>query len=137
MESSHAHQLILPTDKRNPCFSLYVSEDERFIHVFYGLELFEVARCRPKNLRPASASPLWLMALDEIARISQALHIAVPGGFSENLKRQRLALPGVDREHAAEQQRILCDLDYVPIGKGQRRWRIGEFLAGAELQAMV
>ena len=42
MESSHAHQLILPTDKRNPCFSLYVSEDERFIHVFYGLELFEV-----------------------------------------------------------------------------------------------
>lgn len=30
------------TDKRNPCFSLYASEDERFIHVFYGLELFEV-----------------------------------------------------------------------------------------------
>jgi hypothetical protein len=42
MESYHAHQLILPTDKRNPCFSLYASEDERFIHVFYGLELFEV-----------------------------------------------------------------------------------------------
>ena len=42
MESSHAYQLILPTDKRNPCFSLYASEDERFIHVFYGLELFEV-----------------------------------------------------------------------------------------------
>ena len=42
MESYHAHQLILPTDKRNPCFSLYASEDERSIHVFYGLELFEV-----------------------------------------------------------------------------------------------
>lgn len=42
MELSHAHQLILPTDKRNPCFSLYLSEDERFIHVFYGLELFEI-----------------------------------------------------------------------------------------------
>jgi hypothetical protein len=42
MEFHHAHQLILPTDKRNPCFSLYAGEDERFIHVFYGLELFEV-----------------------------------------------------------------------------------------------
>lgn len=35
-------QLILPTDKRNPCFTLYQSEDERFIHVYYGLELLEV-----------------------------------------------------------------------------------------------
>ena len=42
MESYHAHQLILPTDKRNPGFSLYLSEDERSIRVFYGLELFEV-----------------------------------------------------------------------------------------------
>ena len=42
MESYHAHQLILPTDKRNPCFSLWAGEDERSIHVFYGLELFEV-----------------------------------------------------------------------------------------------
>lgn len=35
-------QLILPTDKRNPCFTLYQSEDGRFIHVYYGLELLEV-----------------------------------------------------------------------------------------------
>ena len=35
-------QLILPTDKRNPSFSLYLSADEQAIHVFYGLELFEV-----------------------------------------------------------------------------------------------
>ncbi len=35
-------QLILPTDKRNPCFTLYRTEDERFIHVYYGLELLEV-----------------------------------------------------------------------------------------------
>ena len=41
MESYHAHQLILPTDKRNPCFSLYASADGRFIDVFYGLELME------------------------------------------------------------------------------------------------
>ena len=32
-------QLILPTDKRNPSLSLYLSADERAIHVFYGLEL--------------------------------------------------------------------------------------------------
>ena len=42
MESHHAHQPILPPDKRDPCFSLDASEDERFIHVFNGLELFEV-----------------------------------------------------------------------------------------------
>ena len=42
MESYHSYQLILPTDKRNPCFSLYASEDEQHISVFYGLELFEV-----------------------------------------------------------------------------------------------
>lgn len=35
-------QLILPTDKRNPSFSLYLTADERAIHVFYGLELLEV-----------------------------------------------------------------------------------------------
>ncbi len=35
-------QLILPTDKRNPSFSLYLTADEGSIHVFYGLELLEV-----------------------------------------------------------------------------------------------
>jgi hypothetical protein len=35
-------QLILPTDKRNPSFSLYLTADEQAIHVFYGLELLEV-----------------------------------------------------------------------------------------------
>lgn len=35
-------QLILPTDKRNPCFNLYLTEDGRSIHVYYGLERLEV-----------------------------------------------------------------------------------------------
>ena len=35
-------QLILPSDKRNPSFSLYLTEDEASIHVLYGFELFEV-----------------------------------------------------------------------------------------------
>jgi hypothetical protein len=35
-------QLILPTDKRNPCFNLYQTEDGRSIHVYYGLERLEV-----------------------------------------------------------------------------------------------
>ena len=35
-------QLILPTDKRNPSFSLYLTADEQAIHVYYGLELLEV-----------------------------------------------------------------------------------------------
>lgn len=42
METCHAHDLILPTDKRNPCFSLYRSADHASIRVFYGLELLEV-----------------------------------------------------------------------------------------------
>ncbi len=49
MEACHAHQLILPTDKRNPCFSLYLSEDQRSIRVFYGLELFEVVPDDPEH----------------------------------------------------------------------------------------
>jgi hypothetical protein len=35
-------QLILPTDKRNPCFTLYQTRDGRFLHVYYGLERLEV-----------------------------------------------------------------------------------------------
>jgi hypothetical protein len=36
MESCHAHQLILPKDKRNPCFTLYATEDQQSFRVFYG-----------------------------------------------------------------------------------------------------
>lgn len=42
MDQTPPLQLILPTDKRNPCFSLYLDEEERNIHVYYGLELLEV-----------------------------------------------------------------------------------------------
>ena len=49
MVACHAHQLILPTDKRNPCFSLYLSEDQESIRVFYGLELLEVVPADPEH----------------------------------------------------------------------------------------
>jgi hypothetical protein len=49
METCHAYQLILPTDKRNPCFSLYQSEDQQTIRVFYGLELLEVVPDDPEH----------------------------------------------------------------------------------------
>jgi hypothetical protein len=39
MESYHSHQLILPTDKRNPSFTLYATEDQQSIRVFYGYEV--------------------------------------------------------------------------------------------------
>ena len=43
MEQPNASlQLILPTDKRNPCFTRYQTEDGRSLHVYYGLELLEV-----------------------------------------------------------------------------------------------
>jgi hypothetical protein len=50
MESYHAHQLILPTDKRNPSFTLYASEDGQFIRVFYGLELMEEVPDDPADM---------------------------------------------------------------------------------------
>jgi hypothetical protein len=50
MESYHAHQLILPTDKRNPCFTLYGTEDQQSIRVFYGLELIEVVPDDPGQM---------------------------------------------------------------------------------------
>ena len=49
MEVCHAHQLILPTDKRNPCFSLYLTEDQQSISVFYGLELLEIVPDDPEH----------------------------------------------------------------------------------------
>ena len=43
MEQPNASlQLILPTDKRNPSFTVYQTEDGRFFHVYYGLERLEV-----------------------------------------------------------------------------------------------
>jgi hypothetical protein len=50
MESYHTHQLILPTDKRNPCITLYTTEDQQSIRVFYGLELMEVVPDDPDQM---------------------------------------------------------------------------------------
>lgn len=43
-------QLILPTDKRNPSFSLYLTKDEQFIHVLYGFEILEVVPNDPEHM---------------------------------------------------------------------------------------
>jgi len=42
MDTSRPLQLILPTDKRNPCFTLYRRDGDPRIHVYYGMELLEV-----------------------------------------------------------------------------------------------
>ena len=42
MNTPRALQLILPTDKRNPAFTLYEDDTEQRIHVYYGLELLQV-----------------------------------------------------------------------------------------------
>jgi hypothetical protein len=49
MEDAPLLQLILPTDKRNPCFSLHLDEDQKSIHVYYGLELLEVVPNDPEH----------------------------------------------------------------------------------------
>ncbi|MBM3836319.1 MAG: hypothetical protein FJ403_24300 [Verrucomicrobia bacterium] len=49
MDETPPLQLILPTDKRNPCFSLYLDEEEKNLHVSYGLELLEVVPNDPED----------------------------------------------------------------------------------------
>jgi hypothetical protein len=42
METITSLQLILGTDKRNPCLEVYLDESEKHLHVYYGFELLEV-----------------------------------------------------------------------------------------------
>ncbi len=42
MNEPAALQLILPTDKRNACFTLYLDEAQKEVHVYYGSELLEI-----------------------------------------------------------------------------------------------
>jgi hypothetical protein len=49
MDTTSALQLILPTDKRNPAFTLWQHPSELNIHVYYGLELMEVVPGDPQH----------------------------------------------------------------------------------------
>ena len=51
MQTDAPLQLLLPTDKRNPSFSLYHHEDHHTIHVYYGMELLEVVPDDRKHLQ--------------------------------------------------------------------------------------
>ena len=42
MKTNTCGQLILGTDKRNPCLEVYQDESEEHFHVYYGFELLEV-----------------------------------------------------------------------------------------------
>jgi hypothetical protein len=42
MKTNTCGQLILGTDKRNPCLEVYLDESEEYLHVYYGFELLEV-----------------------------------------------------------------------------------------------
>lgn len=42
MKTNSCGQLILGTDKRNPCLEVYLDESEEYLHVYYGFELLEV-----------------------------------------------------------------------------------------------
>ena len=42
MKTNTCGQLILGTDKRNPCLEVYLDESEEHLHVYYGFELLEV-----------------------------------------------------------------------------------------------
>ncbi len=114
MESYHAHQLTLPTDKRNPCFSLYASEDGRFIDVFYGVELLEtvpqdrehmafrmmVARLYNAGVKVTALSETFNLDRKTIASWGNALRARDPEGFQRVLLGRgasRKRTPTIDR----------------------------------------
>ena len=49
MDDTPPLQLILPTDKRNPCLALYLDDAQNTLHVYYGLELLEVVPNAPQH----------------------------------------------------------------------------------------
>jgi hypothetical protein len=50
METIASFQLILGTDKRNPCLAVYRDESEKHLHVYYGFELLEVVPTKPESM---------------------------------------------------------------------------------------
>jgi hypothetical protein len=51
METYTCGQLILGTDKRNPCLEVYLDESEKHLHVYYGFELLEVVPNDRESMR--------------------------------------------------------------------------------------
>jgi hypothetical protein len=51
METYTCGQLILGTDKRNPCLEVYQDESEKHLHVYYGFELLEVVPNDRESMR--------------------------------------------------------------------------------------
>jgi hypothetical protein len=106
MNSSRALQLILPTDKRNPSFTLYEDDTEQRIHVYYGLELLQVVpadrqhvqyKLLVANLYNAGLRVASLESLFEVDRKTMRVWgLALRSGSVERLAR---ALEGRQRQH--------------------------------------
>ncbi len=106
-------QLILPTDKRNPSFSLYLSADEQEIHVFYGLELLEVV--------PADRTQVAYKLL--VARLYNAgLQVRTLAGVFQLDPKTMRAWGRALRSRGATQrgQAETCDSAEKPMGVGGR-----------------
>jgi hypothetical protein len=75
METNTSLQLILGTDKRNPCLEVYQDEAEQHLHVYYGFELLEVV----PNDREAMAFKLLTAQLYnaglKVKALEQALQV--------------------------------------------------------------
>jgi hypothetical protein len=97
MQTDAPQQLLLPTDKRNPTFSIYRQEDTHTIHVYYGLELLEVVpddRNHPQfkllvaNLYNAGLKVASLETAFECDRKTmRSWGLALKSGDAEQLKR--------------------------------------------------
>jgi len=108
MESYHAHQRILPTDKRNPSFSLYASEDGQFIRVFYGLELMEEVPDDPDDMADKMLVGRLYKAGVLVARLEEVFK-----ADRKTIRSWGLAIPSRDPEHLAR----------VLLGRGVNRKR--------------
>ena len=96
-DTPEALQLILGTDKGNPCFCLYTDLAEKALHVYYGLELLEVV----PNDRDSPAYRLLAARLYN-AGVRVATLEGVFGLDRKTMRRWGQALRSGDRDWLAE-----------------------------------
>ena len=130
LDCTEALQLILGPDKRNPSFCLYTDAQEQELHVYYGLELLEVA---PKD-RDSPAYRLLAARLYN-AGVRVATLEAVFGLDRKTMRHWGQALRSGDRDWLAEvlasrwgRRKFTVELEsYVrsrwPALQGQRDYR--------------
>lgn len=113
-------QLILPTDKRNPCFSLYLDESQEKIHVYYGLELLEVVPNDPEQIAYKLLAGRLYNARLKVAVLEEV--------FQVDRKTMRIWGKALLSRNPQELQRVLLGREFfrkrtaAVVAYARRRW---------------